>query len=76
MNGDNRVDVLRVAAAHDHGDGEAALATGVENAAISLAQSFDRQREASQSVAFVRVGAREIKHEIRRVSVEHPREIQ
>jgi hypothetical protein len=37
VDGDNRVDVLGMAAAHGHGDGQSALAAGVEYAAIALA---------------------------------------
>src|SRR5918993_3178021 len=67
-------DVFGVAAGHDGGDGEAAVAAGREHELVAGAQAVDGEREAPELVARVRVRAAEVEDDVGRV-VEDAREV-
>ena len=75
VNRDDGLDVGTVSAAHRDRDGDVAIAAGVKDEAIAGAQALDGHLEAAQSIAFERIGAREIEHDIRTMGVQHPRQM-
>ena len=73
--GDDRVDVPRVAAAHRDGDGQPAIAAGLEHHAIAGAQAVDGELQTPEPIAFVRVGAAEVEHQVGPMRVEDARQV-
>src|SRR5439155_19896358 len=72
VNGDDGLDVRGVAATHDDDGRDVAVAERVKYKAIAGAQAVDCQLQTSKSIAFVRVGAREIEDDIGPPPIEDP----
>jgi hypothetical protein len=75
VDADDRLDVRSVASAHGHGDRNAAAAAGVNHEAIALAQSLDGELEPAQAVTFIRIGACQVKRDVRSMAIEHRRNV-
>ena len=75
MNGDDRVDVGRVATAHRNRHGNVASVAGVEHEPVARAKSVDRQLQPAESIPLVRIGAGQIEDEVRTMAVEDARQM-
>ena len=74
VDADGIVQPATVAASDGNGDGDSDLATQIDHHGISSREPVERERESPEPIAFVRVGSREIKHEVGCGDCHHARE--
>ena len=71
MNGHDRLQILRVAAAHGDDDGDVGVAAAVEDERVAPPKTIDGQFQTPQPITLIGVGARKIENRIGVVVEDH-----
>lgn len=65
MNGHRVIDLPRVTAGHGHRHRDAACATGAENVLVARGETGESQRQPTEPVIVIRIGAGQVDHQLR-----------